>query len=57
MLLYIGLAILIYGANLLARDAFGNGTILLYIINTILMCIFLGVFYKFDGAELRRSIR
>jgi O-antigen/teichoic acid export membrane protein len=52
MLLYVGLAILIYGANLLARDIFGNGTIPLFIINTLLIISYLGIFYKFDGREV-----
>lgn len=55
MLLYVGFAILIYGGNLLTRDVFGDGTPLLFIANTVLMAIFLGVFYKFDGQELRRT--
>lgn len=56
MLLYVAFAILIYGANLLTRNAFGDGTILLFIANTLLIGIFLGVFYMFDGRELRNSI-
>jgi hypothetical protein len=52
MLLYVGLAILIYGANLLARDIFGNGTIPLFIINTLLIISYLGIFYKFDGRKV-----
>lgn len=55
MLLYIGLAILIYGGNIVARNAFDDGTILLFTVNTILIGIFLAIFYKLDGYELRKA--
>ncbi len=54
MLLYVGLAISIYGVNLLTRNAFGDGTALLFITNTALLGIFLGIFYVFDGKALIR---
>jgi O-antigen/teichoic acid export membrane protein len=55
MLLYIVIALLIYGGNIVARNTFGDGTILLYVTNTLLIGIFLAIFYKLDGQSLRKA--
>jgi O-antigen/teichoic acid export membrane protein len=55
MLFYVGLAVLIYGGNVVVRNVFGDGTPLLYLINTGMIVAFLGVFYKLDGTALRRG--
>ena len=54
MLFYVGLAVVIYGGNILVRNAFGDGTLSLYLINTTMIIAFLAVFYKLDGASLTK---
>jgi O-antigen/teichoic acid export membrane protein len=52
MFVYIVLAIGIYGLNLWFRTVLGNGSISLFVVNTLLIVGFLGVFYRFDGKTL-----
>ncbi len=52
MFAYILLAIGIYGLNLWVRNIFGDGSLLLFAINTVLIIGFIGVFYRFDGKPL-----
>ena len=49
MFVYILIAIGIYGLNLGVRNIFGDGSIPLFVINTILIMGFLGIFYRLDG--------
>lgn len=55
MLFYVGLAVVIYGGNILVRNTFGDGTLSLYLINTTMIIAFLAVFHKLDGMSLTKA--
>lgn len=53
----IGLAIVFYQLSLPIRTYFGDGSVMLYALNTVLMIVYMGILYFLEGKWIRSVFR